>query len=331
MENLRYMISNLYIYNYQNRDNLNMNKSPLNSRPDDSIFKDENYPKSYKDVYLSQVNNRKNYENNKVNNYKRLDNYNQKYIAIKQSNFLKNEVNYVKKNKELLREQEHLMKQLKLQKENEALKLLLSYKNKNDGVRSKLYDYELKQKQNKKNMLNKLKKKERYYSSQKPRKMPNYYINFYDNDNENELNEYLNRHNTVGKKVKLPKVQIKSTSSPYLEGLPILHKDYGKMPEYLEKRKIEIQEEKVQDALDEKKKRLPSGYRILSEKERLERLIALKIEERKLEDEIYQFPIARLSKKQLERKEYIDKRLNEIEEKKNKLIGYKEVVVKEEE
>ena len=103
------------------------------------------------------------------------------------------------------------------------------------------------------------------------------------------------------------------------------------MPEYLEKRKKEIQEEKVQEILDEKKKRLPSGYRILSEKERLERLIALKIEERKLEDEIYQFPIARLSKKQLERKEYIEKRLNENEEKKNKLIGYKEVVVKEEE
>ena len=95
MDNLRYMISNLYIYNYQNKDNLNMNKSPLNQKPDESIFKDENYPKSYKDVYLSQVNNRKNYENNKVNNYKRIDNYNQKYIAIKHSNFLKNEVNYV--------------------------------------------------------------------------------------------------------------------------------------------------------------------------------------------------------------------------------------------
>jgi len=332
MDNLRYMISNLYIYNYQNKDNLKMNKSPLNQKPDESIFKDENYPKSYKDVYLSQVNNRKNYENNKVNNYKRIDNYNQKYIAIKHSNFLKNEVNYVIKNKELVKEQEHLMKQLKLQKENEALKLLLSYKNRNDGVRSKLYDYEIKQKQNKKNMLNKLKKKERYYSSQKPRKMPNYYENFNDNnDYVNELNEYLNRHNTVGKKVKLPKVHIKSTSSPYLEGLPILHKDYGKKPEYLEKRKQEMQEEKVQEVLDEKKKRLPSGYRILSEKERLERLIALKIEERKLEDEIYLFPIARLSKKQLERKEYIEKRLNNIEEKKNKLIGYKEVVVKEDE
>ena len=330
MDNLRYMISNLYIYNYQNKDNLNMNKSPLNSKPDESIFKDQNYPISYKDVYLSQDNNKKNYENSKVNNYKRIDNYNQKYISIKHSNFLKNEVNYVLKNKELIKEQEHLMKQLKLQKENEALKLLLSYKNKNDGVRSKLYDYEIKQKQKKKNMLNKLKKKERYYSSQKPRKMPNYYVNFNDNEYENELNENMNRHNTVGKKVKLPRLQIKSTSSPYLEGLPILHKNYGKMPEYLEKRKQEIQKEKEQEVLDEKKKRLPSGYRILSEKERLERLIALKIEERKLEDEIYQFPIARLSKKQLERKEYIEKRLNEIDEKKNKLIGYKEVVVKEE-
>ena len=180
-------------------------------------------------------------------------------------------------------------------------------------------------------MLNKLQKKERYYSSQKPRKMPNYYANFYDNENENEIKEYLNRHNTMDKKVKLPKVQIKSTSSPYLEGVPILHKDFGKMPKYLEKRKIEMQEEKVQEVLDEKRKRLPSGYRILSEKERMERLIALKIEERKLEDEIYQLPIARLSKKQLERKEYIEKRLKEIDEKKNKLIGYKEVVIKEEE
>ena len=46
----------------------------------------------------------------------RLDNYNQKYMSLKNSNFLKNDVNYVIKNKELLKEQENLMKEIKLKK-----------------------------------------------------------------------------------------------------------------------------------------------------------------------------------------------------------------------
>lgn len=74
---------------------------------------------------------------------------------------------------------------------------------------------------------------------------------------------------------------------------------------------------------------MPAGYKILTEEERQERLAALKEEERQLEEELYSLPIARLSEKQRKRKEYIEKTLLDNEEKKNKLIGYKEVIIKE--
>ena len=138
------------------------------------------------------------------------------------------------------------MKELKLKKENDALNLLLSYKSKkNNGVRSKLFDYEIKQRQNKINLLKKNKSKFRNLSSQKPiRYMSN---NYYINNNENEYeqtNEYKNKPKVTSvKNVKLPPIKVKPSSSPILEEIPILHKDFGKMPEYLEKRKKEIKEQ----------------------------------------------------------------------------------------
>ena len=101
------------------------------------------------------------------------------------------------------------------------------------------------------------------------------------------------------------------------------------MPEYLEKRKKELQFQKEEEIKRQKEKKLPSGYKILTEEERQERLAALKEEERQLEEELYSLPIARLSEKQRKRKEYIEKTLLDNEEKKNKLIGYKEVIIKE--
>ena len=101
------------------------------------------------------------------------------------------------------------------------------------------------------------------------------------------------------------------------------------MPEYLEKRKKELQLQKEEEIKRQKEKKLPSGYKILTEEERQERLAALKEEERQLEEELYSLPIARLSEKQRKRKEYIEKTLLDNEEKKNKLIGYKEVIIKE--
>ena len=205
MDNIRNIISNLYIYNNPTSDNLNMNNFAIRSKPEESLFQDklEKFEKSNENINTYQLNTSKKMtiENVKTNNRQkspRLDNYNQKYVSIKNMNFLKNEINYVLKNKELLREQENLMKEQKLKKENDALNLLLSQKAKNiNGVRSKLYDYEIKQKQQKMKLLknNKSKNKVRNYSSQKPyRKINNYYSksNDYDEQYEYELplNEY---------------------------------------------------------------------------------------------------------------------------------------------
>ena len=340
MDNIRNIISNLYIYKFQNNDNLNMNKFAIKSNYEESPSKQEITEKSYHEISNAKIRNNNNiYQNININNNKnlkqksqRLDNYNQKYISLKNNNFLKNEVNYVLKNKELLREQEMQMKELKIKRENDALNLLLSYKSRtNNSVRSKLYDYEIKQKQNRKKLLKNNNSKLRNLSSQKP----NRYLNFKINNNEYDLEhiqEYKNKpKQQFIKSVKLPKIQIKPSSSPMLEGVPILHKDFGKMPEYLEKRKKEIKELKEIEIKEQKEKKLPMGYKILSEEERKERLKNLTEEKKILENELYKLPIARLSEKQKKSKSEIEKQLYDIDEKMHKLIGYKEVIVKEDE
>ena len=342
MDNIRNIISNLYIYKFQNNDNLNMNKFGMKSSLEDSPSKQEITEKSYHEINNSKIRNNKNiYQNININSNnngnikqkaQRLDNYNQKYISIKNNNFLKNEINYVLKNKELLREQEMQMKELKIKKENDALNLLLSNKARNNNsVRSKLYDYELKQKQNKKKLQKNINSKLRNLSSQKPHRYYNSKINSNDYELE-QLQEYKNKlKSQFTKSVKLPKIQIKPSSSPILEGVPILHKDFGKMPEYLEKRKKELKEQKELEIKEQKEKKLPMGYKILSEEERKERLKNLNDEKRNLEEELYKLPIARLSEKQKKAKSEIEKQLYEIEEKIYKLIGYKEVIVKQDE
>jgi hypothetical protein len=107
MDNIRNIISSLYIYNNPTSDNLNMNNFAIKSKPEESLFQ-EKLGKSKENISNYQINNSKKItiENIKTNNRQkspRLDNYNQKYVSIKNMNFLKNEINYVLKNKELLR------------------------------------------------------------------------------------------------------------------------------------------------------------------------------------------------------------------------------------
>ena len=324
MDSIRNIISNLYIYKFQNNDNQNLNKVNLNSNISNinESISNEELNEEPSNIYYEKkpiINynkpkiriNQNLLSNNTIKKPKeKLDNYNRNYIAQKNSNFFKNEVNYVSKNKEILREQQHQMKELKMKKEIDALHLLLSYKTRNsEGVRPRLYDYELKQQKIKKNLIKKGQFKIRNFSSQKPEK--NYY------DPYNQM-----------KSVKLP--MIKPSSSPLVEGgMPLLHKDYGRMPEYLERRKKELQEQKELNILKQKEKNLPKGCRIMPEKERQERLEELKSMKKELENELYQLPIARLSKKQIERKDVIERSLFEIDEKMNRLVGYKEVITNE--
>ena len=107
------------------------------------------------------------------------------------------------------------------------------------------------------------------------------------------------------KSVKLPSIQVKPSSSPILEGIPLLHKDFGKMPEFLEKKKQEIKEAKEMEILKQKGKNLPSGYKILSEEERKDRLNSLKSQKKELEEKLFKLPIARLSMKQKKQKKLL--------------------------
>jgi hypothetical protein len=236
-----------------------MNNFGKKYKGEDSPTKEESIEKINKEIITNnnqiKTNNKNIYVNININNRTknpRLDNYNQKYISFKSNNFLKNDVNYVLKNKELIKEQENLMKELKLKKENEAINLLLNNKARNNSdVRSKLYDYEVKQKKERMKLLKKKGIKLRNLSSKRDlhRNNSQYKANMntlisnninnningleYNNQNNPEINEAnLKQNHDFTKSVKLPRIQIKPSSSPMLDGVPLLHKDFGKMPEY---------------------------------------------------------------------------------------------------
>ena len=349
MDLVRNIISNLYIYKFQNNDNLDMNNFGVRSltlENKDISFQENNinHLNSMKqEKYIIEnyknkntIKNKEEINNNKIiksNSSKRLDNFNHNYISLKNNGFLKNDVNFILKNKELLKEQENQMKEIKQKKENEALNLLLSYKNRNnEGVRTKLYDYEIKQKEKNKSLIKKNKYKERNLSSQKQIRNK-IIINNNENKNQNLIQknqEEIKIKNTFTKSLKLPQIKPSSSSTSQITGeIPLLHKDYGKLPEYLEKRKKELKELKELEIKKEKEKNIPIGWKILSEEERQNRLNNLKQEKKDLEEKLYKLPIARLSRQQEELKRNIEQSLNEIDAQMNKLIGYKEVMIKE--
>ena len=351
MDLVRNIISNLYIYKFQNNDKLNMNDfnaKSISNENKDLINKDDINEKSInnknlqnptienyqnKKIYVNRNKSEENIKNLKKNNsLNRLDNYNQKYIEFRNNNYLKNDVNYVLKNKELIKEQEIQMKEIKQKKESEALSLLLNYKNRNtEGVQTRIFDYEIKQKEKNKNLLKNNKYKIRNLSSQKQIRNKNPINN---NENKIQNSETINNEENKIKKgfmksLKLP--QIKPSISHIIDEIPLLHKDYGKLPEYLERRKKELKELNEMEIKKEKEKKLPPGWRILSEEERQKRLEILKNEKKDLEEKLYKLPIARLSRQQEDFKRNLEKSLKEIDEKINKLIGYKEIMVKKEE
>ena len=72
---------------------------------------------------------------------------------------------------------------------------------------------------------------------------------------------------------------------------------------------------------------LPKGKIILNENKRIKNLYYLEDYKNELIKEINLLPILRLSKKQIQSKEEIEKSLDEIDKKINKLNGYKEIFV----
>ncbi len=324
MENLRNMISNLYIYQFQKQNennNISLNKSNKSSR-ELSPIPMNNSIHNY--IEIPKLKN-ENSKNKKINN---LRSYSPNYNILPNDLIKKQSINYITKNKELLKEKEIKMKEERLKKENEALNLLLNKKDSNKNyikIQSRLYDYEQNQKKKKlvkipKNNIQKI----RSQSSEARQKIEN-------NNNiidQNSLKYYQNLGDIILPKIKPETSPINNEILKNLNNnIMFLHKDYGRTPEYLEKMKEELKLKKEEEKLKEKEKKLPKGTKFLPEEEKKERLNELFILKKDFENELFSLPIARLSKKQIERKGEIEKKLDEIDDEINRL-SYKEVVIK---
>lgn len=345
MDSLRNMISNLYIY----KGKEDFSNQILTNNSGESNKLEEN--KISNNINTNNINSElnQNYSNSKLNvsRYRYCDycrdrdtNISNEKKKIKKTfkpsvNYFTNNISYnylfngkpnhIKRNKDLIREKEYQMKEERLRKENEALQLLLmnsnQKKNKLYEVNSRLYEYEKNQKINPKFKIN----QSRAQSSKVNLDKRNLNVK-----NFLERNPSLNYYNNfyLNQSLKLPSINQNSKLIKETFSNLNLHKDYGRIPEYLIRMKEETRLQKEEEKFLEQEKHLPRGTRILPEEEKKERINELSNMKKELEDELFQMPIARLSKRQIERKGEIEKSLYDIEEELNRLTSYRVVVVK---
>jgi len=385
MENLRNIISNLYIYRFQNNNNNNNNNNfynninnvsninPINFSGNDDLADDYeiiNNLNTNKKTTNNNIQNKNNLNsnnniltinnkysntlekpfqslksenidnynsNNKINNNRLISKEKTKEEILNNNNnhfMIKSGINYVVRNKKLLKEKEWKMREERLKKENEALHLLLSHKPKPNNVRSKLFDYQEKQSKIKKvgnlnnrshssngnkKLINGIKKYNLYYNNE----------NLENNENEIVLNNYdLKYYKNLAGNLVLPK--IKPETSPLAN---IQEKDESILKENLnDKNSIDKENNNIdnnqviKDDFEEKindiKKTLQQqnkSDKYMTEEEKKEKMNELNLRKKDLEIELFKLPIARLSKRQIERKSEIEKSLDNIDYELNKL------------
>jgi hypothetical protein len=317
--------------NIQNKNNLNSNNNILtiNNKYSNTLEKPF---QSLKSENIDNYN-----SNNKKNNNRLMSKEKTKEEILNNNNnhfMIKSGINYVVRNKKLLKEKEWKMREERLKKENEALHLLLSHKPKPNNVRSKLFDYQEKQSKIKKvgnlnnrshssngnkKLINGIKKYNLYYNNE----------NLENNENEIVLNNYdLKYYKNLAGNLVLPK--IKPETSPLAN---IQEKDESILKENLnDKNSIDKENNNIdnnqiiKDDFEEKindiKKTLQQqnkSDKYMTEEEKKEKMNELNLRKKDLEIELFKLPIARLSKRQIERKSEIEKSLDNIDYELNKL------------
>jgi len=90
-------------------------------------------------------------------------------------------------------------------------------------------------------------------------------------------------------------------------------KDYGKIPSYITKRKIEWAEKAEQKRLEADRMKIPPGMKLMSEKERVETLTLLKDNASKLEEALGKMSITSDTLKTRQRKEELREKLQEVD------------------
>lgn len=112
-----------------------------------------------------------------------------------------------------------------------------------------------------------------------------------------------------------------------------LHEDwtaknnYGKIPEYLRERKMELLEAQEQKRLAAEAAAIPPGMRILPEDERLRTMEILAENKKNVEQELRKLPFTCETPSQIRRRTELERRLAEIEDA-QKIFGRKQVFVR---
>ena len=86
------------------------------------------------------------------------------------------------------------------------------------------------------------------------------------------------------------------------------HKNYGKVPQYINKFAKQKEQMAIQRMIDEEKAKIPPGTRLMPESERLETLKELKDSKRELQNALEKLPVvSRTQHMERHRKELEDK------------------------
>lgn len=103
-------------------------------------------------------------------------------------------------------------------------------------------------------------------------------------------------------------------------------RDYGKVPQYLMERKMELAADYEARMKSKEEAAIPAGMRMLPEEERLETLGLLEANRLEVEKQLQQLPILIETPGQVRRKDELERRLQEIEEAK-KIFSRSKVLV----
>jgi len=123
-------------------------------------------------------------------------------------------------------------------------------------------------------------------------------------------NDKSKKNYIMDNKNKIQEIQPKQAKS---KDEPSTHKNFGKVPEYLQKYKSEIEEKKEQVKKQAEESKYPKGTRLLSEEERVQTLTSLQETRRDLCNMLEKMPITMKTMTIQKKKEELETKLSEIE------------------
>mmetsp|Transcript_5202 Transcript_5202/g.4779 ORF Transcript_5202/g.4779 Transcript_5202/m.4779 type:complete len:129 (+) Transcript_5202:712-1098(+) len=107
--------------------------------------------------------------------------------------------------------------------------------------------------------------------------------------------------------------ELKPKSSAKTDEDNQLHKNYGKVPKYINKYRVEKEEENFRRRIEEEEAKIPPGTRLMGEEERLKTLEELQVSKKDINNVLERMPIAMKSMAMDRKKKELEERLMRIE------------------